>query len=121
MGRLNTLRVVIGISCIAMPALYWVGAHLTALYVLVYFVYFSYGAQASVIPATVSDFWGTRYAGTNYGTLFTAWGFAGILGPTIGGVLFDRYKNYGVAFYTAAVLAVVALVCVLAARRPEPR
>ena len=121
MGRLNTLRVVIGLSCVAMPALYWVGAHLTALYVLIYFVYFSYGAQASVIPTTVSDFWGTRYAGTNYGTLFTAWGFAGILGPTIGGVLFDKFKNYGVAFYTAAALALVALICVLFARRPETR
>ena len=119
MGRLNTLRVVIGLSCIAMPALYWVGAHLTALYVLIYFVYFSYGAQASVIPTTVSDFWGTRHAGTNYGSLFTAWGFAGILGPTIGGVLFDRYRNYGVAFYSAAALAAVALICVLIARRPE--
>jgi MFS transporter, OFA family, oxalate/formate antiporter len=119
LGRLNTLRVVIGLSCIAMPALYWVGAHLIALYVLIYLVYFSYGAQASVIPTTVSDFWGTRYAGTNYGTLFTAWGFAGILGPTIGGALFDRYRNYGVAFYTAAALAVVALICVLIARRPE--
>ena len=121
MGRLNTLRFVLAMSCVAMPALYWVGARLTALYVLIYFVYFSYGAQASVIPTTVSDFWGTRYAGTNYGTLFTAWGFSGILGPTIGGVLFDRYKNYGVAFYTAGVLAVVALVCVLMARRPKPR
>jgi OFA family oxalate/formate antiporter-like MFS transporter len=121
MGRLNTLRVVLAISCVAMPALYWVGAHLTALYVLIYFVYFSYGAQASVIPSTVSDFWGTRHAGTNYGTLFTAWGLSGILGPTIGGVLFDKYKNYGVAFYTAAALAVVALICVMIARRPEPR
>src|SRR6202521_796719 len=121
MGRLNTLRVVLAMSCVAMPTLYWVGAHLTALYVLIYFVYFSYGAQASVIPSTVSDFWGTRYAGTNYGTLFTAWGFSGILGPTIGGVLFDRYKNYGVAFYTAGALAVIALICVLIARRPEPR
>lgn len=121
MGRLNTLRVVLGISCVAMPALYWVGAHLTALYVLIYFVYFSYGAQASVIPTTVSDFWGTRYAGTNYGSIFTAWGFAGILGPTIGGVLFDRHKNYGAAFYTAAALAGVALICVLIARRPAPR
>jgi MFS transporter, OFA family, oxalate/formate antiporter len=121
MGRLNTLRVVLAMSCVAMPALYWVGAHLTALYVLIYFVYFSYGAQASVIPSTVSDFWGTRYAGTNYGSLFTAWGFAGILGPTIGGVLFDKYRNYGVAFYTAAALAVVALICVLIARRPDPR
>jgi MFS transporter, OFA family, oxalate/formate antiporter len=121
MGRLNTLRVVLAMSCVAMPALYWVGARLTALYVLIYFVYFSYGAQASVIPTTVSDFWGTRYAGTNYGTLFTAWGFSGILGPTIGGVLFDRYKDYGVAFYTAGALAVIALICVLFARRPEPR
>jgi OFA family oxalate/formate antiporter-like MFS transporter len=121
MGRLNTLRVVLAISCVAMPALYWVGTHLTALYVLIYFVYFSYGAQASVIPTTVSDFWGTRHAGANYGTLFTAWGFAGILGPTIGGVLFDKYRDYGVAFYTAAALAVVALICVLIARRPDPR
>jgi len=121
MGRLNTLRVVLGISCVAMPALYWVGAHLAALYVLIYFVYFSYGAQASVIPATVSDFWGTRYAGSNYGSIFTAWGFAGILGPTIGGVLFDKYRNYGVAFYTAAALALVAMICVLIARRPEAR
>ena len=120
-GRLNTLRVVLAMSCVAMPALYWVGAHLTALYVLIYFVYFSYGAQASVIPSTVSDFWGTRHAGTNYGLLFTAWGFAGILGPTIGGVLFDKYRNYGVAFYTAAALAVVALICVVIARRPDPR
>ena len=120
-GRLNTLRVVLALSCVTMPALYWVGAHLTALYALIYLVYFSYGAQASVIPSTVSDFWGTRFAGTNYGLLFTAWGFAGILGPTIGGVLFDKYRNYGVAFYTAAVLAVVALICVLIARRPDPR
>jgi MFS transporter, OFA family, oxalate/formate antiporter len=119
MGRLNTMRAVLAISCVAMPALYWVGAHLTALYVLIFLVYFSYGAQASVIPSTVADFWGSRHAGANYGALFTAWGFSGILGPTIGGVLFDKFKNYGVAFYTAAALALVALFCVLIAKRPE--
>jgi MFS transporter, OFA family, oxalate/formate antiporter len=121
LGRLNTLRGVIAMSCVAMPALYWAGARLAALYVLIYFVYFSYGAQASVIPSTVSDFWGTQHAGTNYGLIFTAWGFAGILGPTIGGVLFDKYRNYGVAFYTAAALSFIALVCVLMARRPAQR
>ena len=67
------------------------------------------------------DIWGTRHAGTNYGLLFTAWGFAGILGPTIGGVLFDRYKNYGAAFYAGAALALVAMLCVSAAKRPDPR
>jgi len=121
LGRLNTLRVVLAVSSVAMPALYWVGAHLAALYVLIFVVYFCYGAQASVIPTTVSDFWGTKHAGANYGSIFTAWGFSGILGPTIGGVLFDRYRNYGIAFSTAAALAVVALICVLAARRPSIR
>ena len=63
---------------------------------------------------------GTRHAGVNYGLLFSAWGVAGIIGPTIGGVLFDRYRNYEAAFYAAAVLAAVALVCEMAARRPRP-
>ena len=121
LGRLNTLRVVLAVSSVAMPMLYWVGAHLAALYVLIYFVYFCYGAQASVVPSTVSDFWGTKYAGSNYGAIFTAWGFAGILGPTIGGVLFDKYRNYGVAFYTATGLAIIALICIMVARRPEVR
>lgn len=121
LGRLNMLRFVLAMSAVAMPALYWSGAHLPALYVLIFAVYFGYGAQASVIPATVADFWGARYAGSNYGAIFTAWGFSGILGPTIGGVLFDRYRNYGAAFYAAAALAAVALVCVCAARRPAAR
>jgi MFS transporter, OFA family, oxalate/formate antiporter len=119
LGRLNMLRVVLAMSAIAMPALYWAGAHLAALYLLIFAVYFGYGAQASVIPATVADFWGARYAGSNYGAMFTAWGFCGILGPTIGGVLFDRYKNYGAAFYAAAGLAAIALACVFGAKRPR--
>ena len=120
MGRLNTLRVVLVMSSLAMPALYWVGTHVAGLYLLIFIVYFCYGTQASVNPSAVSEFWGTRHAGANYGLLFTAWGFAGILGPTIGGVLFDKYRNYGVAFYTAAAISVIALICVLAAKRPQP-
>jgi len=50
--------------------------------------------------------------------LFTAWGVAGVIGPMIGGKLFDKYHDYRMAFYTAAVLAAVALLCELAAKRP---
>ncbi len=92
---------------------------MTLLYILVFAVYWCYGTQLSVNASTTSDFWGTKNAGINYGLLFTAWGVAGIIGPRIGGVLFDKYKNYKAAFYTAAVLAVVALVCEFIARRPQ--
>jgi len=90
------------------------------LYVMVFVVYWCYGTQLSVNASTTSDFWGTKNAGINYGLLFTAWGVAGIIGPRIGGKLFDKYQNYKAAFYTAGVLAAVALVCELLARRPTP-
>ena len=50
--------------------------------------------------------------------LFTAWGVAGLLGGRIGGKLYDRYHNYQMAFYTAAVLAAAALVCEFLDKRP---
>ncbi|HZW94816.1 MAG TPA: OFA family MFS transporter [Candidatus Eremiobacteraceae bacterium] len=118
LGRLNTLRLMIAISMISMPILYLVGGNVTLLYGMVFIVYWCYGTQLSVNASTTADFWGTKNAGLNYGMLFTAWGVAGIIGPRIAGVLFDKYKNYQMAFYTAGVLAGVALLCELAARRP---
>jgi hypothetical protein len=32
--------------------------------------------------------------------------------------MYDKYHNYQMAFYTAAVLAAVALLCEFAAKRP---
>jgi OFA family oxalate/formate antiporter-like MFS transporter len=118
LGRLNVLRLMIGISALAMPVLYWTGGNVALLYVMVFVVYWCYGTQLSVNASTTSDFWGTKNAGINYGLLFTAWGVAGFIGPRIGGALYDKYKNYEAAFYVAAGLAVVALVCELMAKRP---
>src|SRR5713101_6972334 len=120
LGRLNVLRLMIALSAIAMPILYRVGANVTLLYIMVFAVYWCYGTQLSVNASTTSDFWGTKNAGINYGLLFTSWGVAGIIGPRIGGKFFDKYHNYEYAFYTASGLAVVALLCELAARRPKP-
>lgn len=118
LGRINVLRVMIGISMFAMPALYAAGSNVVLLYASVFVVYWCYGTQLSVNGVAAADFWGTKNAGINYGILFTAWGVAGIIGPRIGGVLYDRYHNYEAAFYTAAALAGVALLCELGARRP---
>jgi OFA family oxalate/formate antiporter-like MFS transporter len=118
LGRLNVLRLMIAISAVAMPVLYHIGGHGLLFFVMVFIVYYCYGTQLSVNASTTSDFWGTKNAGINYGILFTAWGVAGIIGPRIGGVLYDKYQNYQAAFYTAAVLALVALLAELLARRP---
>ena len=119
LGRLNVLRLMIAVSMISMPLLYLAGSNVSFLYVMVFIVYWCYGTQLSVNGSATADFWGTKNAGINYGMLFTAWGVAGIIGPRIGGVLFDKYKNYQMAFYWAGVLAAVALVFELMARRPK--
>ncbi len=118
LGRINVLRAMIAILIGAMPALYAAGSNVAALYLAVFVVYWCYGTQLSVNGVATADFWGTKNAGINYGMLFTAWGVAGIIGPRIGGTLFDRYHDYQAAFYTAAALAAVALVCEMFARRP---
>ena len=118
LGRINVLRTMIGISAFAMPALYAAGSNVALLYAAVFVVYWCYGTQLSVNGVAASDFWGTKNAGINYGLLFTAWGVAGIIGPRVGGVLYDRYQNYEAAFYTAGALAAIALLCELRAKRP---
>ena len=118
LGRINVLRLMIGISMISMPILYLVGGNLGLLFAMVFIVYWCYGTQLSVNGSAASDFWGTRNAGINYGMLFTAWGVAGIVGPMLGAKLRVAYSSYQAPFYTAAALAAVALLCELAARRP---
>ena len=120
LGRLNVLRLMIGITALAMPLLYLTGGNPLMLYIMVFIVYWCYGTQLSVNGSATSDFWGTKNAGINYGLLFTAWGVAGIIGPRIGGYMFTKYHNYQAAFFTAAGLAVIALVFELMARRPVP-
>ncbi|HEY3128065.1 MAG TPA: OFA family MFS transporter [Acidobacteriota bacterium] len=119
LGRLATLRLMILSSAVAMPLLFWLRRELVLFYVLVAIVYWCYGTQLSVFASATADFYGTRYLGMNYGMLFTAWGTAGILGPIIGGRVFDRFQDYRFAFYTAGVLAILAAVSLFFASRFE--
>jgi len=119
LGRLAILRLMVGASAIAMPVLYAGGANAARLYAAVVVVYFCYGTQLSVNAASCADFWGIQNVGLNHGMLFTAWGVAGVIGPRIGGILYDKYHNYRAAFYTAAVLATIALLFESLAKRPH--
>ncbi|MCI0483303.1 MAG: OFA family MFS transporter [candidate division NC10 bacterium] len=121
LGRLNVLRLMIGISILGMLALPYAGASVAGLFLVVFVIYWGYGTQLSVNASTAADFWGTKNVGANYGVLFTAWGVAGLIGPRIGGRMFDIYGDYTYAFFTGAVICAVALVFELIARRPaEP-
>jgi OFA family oxalate/formate antiporter-like MFS transporter len=110
LGRLRTLRIMVLASAVAMPALFLWREQAVLFFVLAAAVYWCYGTQLSVFASTTADFYGTRSLGMNYGILFTAWGAAGILGPSIGGRVFDAFGDYRYAFYAASALAIVAFI-----------
>ncbi len=118
-GRLQTLRLMIIISAIAMPIIGNVKS-LTFVYAMIVVVYYCFGTLLSVFPSTTADFFGTKNLGVNYGWVFSAYAVAGIVGPMIGGYMFKTYNNYTVAFYTAGILALIAFACMLFATKPQP-
>jgi len=82
----------------------------------------NFGGNFALFPSATADYFGTRNFGMNYGWIFTAYGVAGILGPVVGGVLFDVTRQYLMAFVFAGILCFVAAGSAVAvwgfARRP---
>jgi OFA family oxalate/formate antiporter-like MFS transporter len=54
-----------------------------ALAVLAFIVLLCYGGGFGTMPAFAADFFGSRNVGSIYGLMLTAWGFAGVCGPTL--------------------------------------
>jgi OFA family oxalate/formate antiporter-like MFS transporter len=118
-GRLNTLRTLLVVSALAMPALFVFRESVVMFYALLFIVYYCYGTQLSVYASTSADFYGTKNVGFNYGLLLLAWGVAGILGPFLGGRVFVATGEYRWAFFVAAALSLLAFGTLLIAKNPH--
>ena len=92
-GRLNTLRLMVLLSAVALPLFYLFAGQVALFYLLLIVIYYCYGTLLSVFASTCADFYGTRHMGVNYGLLFSAWGVAGIVGPVIAGRVFDATER----------------------------
>jgi OFA family oxalate/formate antiporter-like MFS transporter len=68
----------------------------------------NFGGNFALFPSATSDYFGSKHFGINYGWIFTAYGVAGILGPVVGGVLFDATQDYIIAFVFAGTLCFLA-------------
>jgi MFS transporter, OFA family, oxalate/formate antiporter len=121
-GRLHTLRAVLLISALAMPALF-LFRESVFVYALLFVVYYCYGTHFSVYASASADIWGTKNLGFNYGLLLCAWGVAGILGPVLGGRVYVATGECRWAFFIAAAVSLVAIGSLFLAipRQGEPQ
>ena len=117
-GRVKTLSLMVLLSAIALPFLGRINS-LVLLWPLLFTVYYCYGTQLSLYASTTADFFGARNVGANYGLVFLAWGAAGILGPKLGGRVYDQLHSYTRAFDIAAVLLLIAFGVIFTLRAPH--
>jgi MFS transporter, OFA family, oxalate/formate antiporter len=80
----------------------------TAIFLASALVGLNYGGCFALFPSLTADCFGTKHFGVNYGWIFTAYGVAGIIGPIVGGVLFDVTGQYILAFVFAGTLSFFA-------------
>ena len=69
-----------------------------------------YGGGFSCMPAYLSDIFGVRCLSAIHGRVLTAWGLAGIAGPTIVSLFHDYGYGYALAMYLFAALFIVNFV-----------
>ena len=78
-----------------------------------------YGGGFGTMPAMAADYFGAEHVGSIYGLMLTAWGFAGVLGPTLIATLRESRGQYDQALYVIAALMLVSAIIPMLVRPPS--
>jgi OFA family oxalate/formate antiporter-like MFS transporter len=94
----------------------------TMFVVLMVLVFLTWGELYVLFPAVLADFYGSKYSAQNYSFLYSAKGFASLLGSGIAATLFEKTGTWDYAFFGSALLALVSALMALYVRRmPLPQ
>ena len=116
-GRENTMFIAFGLEAIGIWALSAFGQNPVAFVILSGLVFFAWGEIYSLFPSTCTDVYGTKYATTNAGLLYTAKGTASLLVP-LGNVLSQATGDWHAVFIIAAIMNLVASLAALFVLKP---
>jgi OFA family oxalate/formate antiporter-like MFS transporter len=90
--------------------------------VLMVLVFLTWGELYVLFPAVSGDFYGSKNSAQNYSFLYSAKGFAALLGSGIAATLLEKTGTWNYAFYGSAALALVSAMMALLVRRiPLPQ
>ncbi|MBA4788871.1 MAG: oxalate/formate MFS antiporter [Rhizobiales bacterium] len=108
-GRENTMFIAFALEAVGVLALAHFGTNPILFVILTGLVFFAWGEIYSLFPATCGDTFGSTYATTNAGLLYTAKGTASLVVP-VASIVVAQYGNWDLVFLvTAAVNAIAAL------------
>ena len=114
LGRRKTIRFMMLSQAIMMAAFFWLGQSSLGLIIGAGIIGLNFGGNFALFPAATAVYFGKKNVGENYGWVFLAYGFAGILGPLLAGVIKDTSGNAeGIDFWLIPFMA-AAVACLLA-------
>ena len=117
-GRVPVLAMSCGIETVSIFLL--IAANSPAmLYLAMLLLGFGYGGWSVSGIAMLGDFFGLKHIGTITGIWFTCGAPAAVLGPLMGGIVFDVTKSYFLAIVIAGMVCFVAVVLALLIRPPQ--
>ncbi len=89
---------------------------------LMVLVFLTWGELYVLFPAVLADFYGSKNSALNYSFLYSAKGFASLIGGGIAATLFEKTGTWNYAFYGSAALALLSALMALYVRRiPLPQ
>jgi OFA family oxalate/formate antiporter-like MFS transporter len=119
-GRELTMLIAFGFEAVGIFALYIYGKDPLLFVLLSGLVFFAWGEIYSLFPSTCTDTFGSRYATTNAGLLYTAKGTASLLVP-LSSVLVSATGNWHAVFVVAALMNAAAALMAWFVLRPMRR
>ncbi len=109
LGRKKSIVIMMATQGVVVILFQWMAGTPALLYLGATLIGFNFGGNFSLFPTITADTFGAKFIGQNYGWVFLAYGFGGILGPIMGGWLGDM-GNFPLAFTICGILCLVAAV-----------
>src|SRR5229473_690254 len=116
-GRENTMFIAFGVEGIGIWTLYMLGHDPVWFVILSGLVFFAWGEIYSLFPSTCTDVYGSKFATTNAGLLYTAKGTAALLVP-VANYMQQSSGNWDMVFIIAAGANILASLLAIAVLKP---
>lgn len=116
-GRENTMFIAFALEGIGIYLLYLYGADPLMFVLLSGFVFFAWGEIYSLFPSTCTDTFGSKFAATNAGLLYTAKGTAALLTPFTNRIQ-EATGSWDSVFLIAAGMNILAAVLAIVVLKP---
>ena len=117
-GREITMFIVLSAGAVCLFIAPLVGQNPVLFVIFFGLIFFTWGEIYSLFPATCTDSFGSKYAATNAGMLYTAKGTATLFAAPLAVLLMSSTGSWDAVFWIAAAMDVVAAVMAIFVLKP---